>query len=332
MSSNRVSSGIKVSVSAALLFSCSLVVTGQVKATVSKITGQGQKSLTERPMSVAERNNLYCAGYVQSAPINPSMEIVGGHEEQDQYLYAQNNVVYLNAGANKGIKQGDVLSVFRPRGKVSSKFSKKGNLGFYVQEVGAVEVIRVKDETAVAKVKTSCDNFLLGDLVQPWEKRTSPAYSQRPPLDRYADASGKAIGRLFMARDGVEMVTRENIVYVDLGAEDNLKAGDILTVFRPLGKGNLFAPAESDTVAASNNGFESNFFRGGTFSNQAPRRTGDQAGGRTESQKDAKERRAKGLRKVVGELVVLNVKERTATAVVVRTGNEIHTGDYVEVQ
>ena len=330
MSSNRVSKGIIVSLFAAVILTSSLAVAGQV--TVNKVTGFGQKGLTQRPMSVAERNNLYCAGYVQTAPVDPSMEIVGGHEEQDHYLYAQNNVVYLNAGASKGIKEGDVLSVFRPRGKVSSKFSKKGNLGFYVQEVGAVEVIRVKDDTAVAKVKTSCDNFLLGDLVQPWQARTSPVFSQRPALDRYADPSGKAVGRLFMARDGMEMVTRENIVYVDLGAEDNVKGGDVLTVFRPLGKGNLFTPADSDTVAASSNGFESDHYKGGIFSNQAPRRSGDQAGGRTESQKDAKGQRAKGLRKVVGELVVLNVKERTATAVVVRTGNEIHTGDYVEVQ
>jgi hypothetical protein len=37
-------------------------------------------------------------------------------------------------------------------------------------------------------------------------------------------------------------------------------------------------------------------------------------------------------RKVVGELVVLRVEGRTATAVVTRTAQEIHTGDAVEVQ
>jgi hypothetical protein len=315
------------SFAAALLCGASAV-SGQVQ----KVTGESQKDFQARPMTVAERNNLYCAGYVQTAPINPSMEIVGGHEEQDQHIYAQNNVVYINAGSNKGMKEGDVLSVFRPRGKVSSKFSKKGNLGFYVQEVGAVEVFRVNAETSIAKIKTSCDNFLLGDLVQPWEKRTSPMFQQRPPMDRYAEPSGKATGRLFMARDGQEMVAKDQIVYVDLGAEDNVQAGDILTVFRPLGKGNLFIPDDRATVAASESGFQSDTYKGSIFSNQAPRRTGDQAGGRTESQGDAKSLRAKGLRKVVGELVVLNVKERTATAVVVRTGQEIHTGDYVEVQ
>ena len=38
------------------------------------------------------------------------------------------------------------------------------------------------------------------------------------------------------------------------------------------------------------------------------------------------------IRKVVGELVVLNVKEKTATAMIVRNAQEIHTGDWVEVQ
>lgn len=326
MSSNRLSRGIILSTFAAMvIFGCTAA-SGQVRQVTAT------SDIQKRPMPIAERNNLYCAGYVQTSPIKPSMEIVGGHEEQDQYMYSQNNVVYINAGENKGLKQGDVLSVFRPRGKVSSKFSKKGNLGFYVQEVGAVELIRVKNDTSVARVKTSCDNFLLGDLVEPTQARTSPMFKDRPALDRYADPSGKAVGRLFMARDNVEMVTRDQIVYVDLGAEDNVQTGDILTVFRPLGKGNLFSPNENETVAASSYGFESDNYKGGQFSNQAPRRTGDQAGGRTESQGDAKDKRSSGLRKVVGELVVLNVKERTATAVVVRTGQEIHTGDFVEVQ
>ena len=34
----------------------------------------------------------------------------------------------------------------------------------------------------------------------------------------------------------------------------------------------------------------------------------------------------------VGEIVILNVKEKTATAVITRTAQEIHTGDWVEVQ
>ncbi len=286
----------------------------------------------ERPFSVAERNNLYCAGFVQNSPLNTSMQIVGGHEEQDQYIYSENNVVYFSIRSNRGINIGDVFSVVRPRGDVSTEWTKKDKLGFYVQEVGAVEVIRVKNEVAVARIKTSCDNFLLGDLVQEFQARTSPMYKDRPALDRYSDPNGKATGRLFMARDNQEMVTRDQIVYVDLGADDNVKVGDYLTVFRPLGKGNLMTPNEGETVQNSSYGYESFEYKGSRKSNQAPRKSGDTSDGSPVSQKKAKSDRPAGLRKVVGELVILNVKERTATAVVVRTAQEIHTGDWVEVQ
>lgn len=290
------------------------------------------KSFSQRPLPVAARNNLYCAGYVQTSPTNTSMQLVGGFQEQEQHVYSENDFVYINLPSSGRLNVGDMLSVVRPRGKITSKFSKKGNLGFYVQEVGAVEVIRVKADHAVAKIKTSCDNFLLGDLVQPAVQRNSPLYKDRPALDRFADASGKASGRLFMSRDNLELIARDNIVYVDLGAEDNVQVGDYLTVFRALGKGGITNPTQRETVQNSSYGFESDEFKGGKLSNQAPRKSGELAQGSSVSEKKAKNARPAGIRKVVGELVVINVKERTATAVVVRTGQEIHTGDWVEIQ
>jgi len=287
---------------------------------------------TQRPIPVVERNNLYCAGYVQNSPMNTAMQLVGGLEEQEQYVYSQNNFVYLSLPASGRLNVGDLMSVVRPRGKVKSKWSKKGKLGYYVQEVGAVEIVRVKADHAVARIKTSCDNFLLGDIVQPIPSRVSPLFQERPALDRFADASGKNVGRLIMARDSKEVIAREDIVYIDLGAEDNVQVGDYVTVFRSLGKGGLMMPNESEHTLASSYGYNSDEYKGDKFSNQAPRREGDNAGGRPISQKEAKSGRPSNLRKVVGELVVINVKERTATAVVVRTGQEIHTGDWVEIQ
>lgn len=285
-----------------------------------------------KPMTVAARNNLYCAGYVQSSPIDTANKLVGAVDEQEQFLYAENDVVYVNMGSNKGVQVGDMMSVVRPRGKVDTRWTKKDDLGFYVQEVGALEVIRVKNEVSVARVKTSCDNFLLGDLVQPMQQRTSPMHQTRSQLDLYSDPSGKATGRVFMARDGVEVLSRDQIVYVDLGADNNVQVGDYLTVFRPLGEGNLFISDEDESVSARDEGFQSREYRGGKFSNQAARKSGERARGRVVTTEKAKEGRPAGLRKVVGEMVVLNVKEKTATAVITRTAQEIHTGDWVEVQ
>mgnify|MGYP007054662027 FL=1 len=283
-------------------------------------------------MSVAVGNNLYCAGFIQNSAISTANKIIGGQDEADKYNYAQNDFLYINMGRDKGVNVGDMFAVVRPRGAVKSKWSKKADIGFYVQEVGALEVVDVKQTVAVTRVKASCDSFLLGDLVQLIEKRTSPSHEGRPPLNRFADPSGKASGRILMSRDGAEMLARDFIVYVDLGADDSVRVGDRLTIFRPLDKGN---PMEShpgnEEVTSRDYGFQSLVYKGGKFSNQSGRKTGDKADGREETTSSAKSGRP-DLRKVVGEAIVLNVKEKTATVVIVRTGQEIHTGDWVEIQ
>ncbi len=285
-----------------------------------------------RQMPVAAGNNLFCAGYVETSAVDTSDKIVGAQNEQEKFTYALGDNVYINRGATRGAKVGDMFAVVRPRGRVETRWSKKKNLGFYVQEVGSVEIIKVKADVSVARVSYSCDNFLLGDLLQPMASRTSPTFTQRPALDVFGEPSGKTSGRIFMARDNQELLGREQIVYIDLGAEDNVKVGDYLTIYRPLGEGNLFKKSPNESVSARDKGFQSDRYRGGKFSNQAPRKSGDRAEGRIVTTREAKENRPAGLRKIVGELIILNVKERTATAIITRNAQEIHTGDSVELQ
>jgi hypothetical protein len=285
----------------------------------------------KRPMTVAAGNNLYCAGYIQSSAISTSNKVVGAQDEADKYNYSQNDFLYINMGRDKGVHIGDVFSVVRPRGQVHSHWSSKGGLGFYVQEVGAVEVIDVKQSVSVARVKASCDAFYLGDLVQPSEVRVSPMAENRAPLDRFAEPTGKAKGRILMARDNAETLARDFIAYVDLGADDHVQVGDHLTIYRSLERGNVNTLPMNEIVSENASGFDSYRYQGGTFSNQAPRRSGDTAQGSVVTTKKAKEGRGY-LRKVVGEAVVLNVREKTATVVITRTGQEIHTGDHVEIQ
>jgi len=304
------------------------------------LVAQSEKEAA-RKFDVVTGNNLYCAGFVQMAPMytaprevaDRANKIVGSYNEQDGYYYSQNSLLLVNGGADKGVKVGDMFSVVRPRGEIESRWSHKGRLGVYVQEVGVVQVTKVKDNLSVVRAATSCDSMMLGDLLVPYEKRSSSKYVLRPKLDLFADPSGKAVGRIIMARDGREMVSRDQIVFVDLGMEDHLAQGDYVTVYRPLGKGNLTnANIYDETVSARDEGFQSDKYRGGKFSNQSARKYGSSADRKVVTTADAKGYRPEGLRKVVGEGMVVSVKERTATIVITRTAQEIHTGDWVEIQ
>lgn len=289
-------------------------------------------SQTSKNLPIAMSNNLYCAGYVQrSASFNTKMEIIGADEEKDKHIYAEGDELYIRAGAVDGVKVGDMFSVIRPRGKVKTKWSKKKGLGVYVQELGAVEVIKVMRDASVAMVKKSCSSMLLGDLVTRVPNRVSPMFKRREPLDVFAMSSGKANGRIFMARDGQELLGREQIVYVDLGREDNVRIGDYMTIYRPLGTGNIYSKVLKESIDNKEEAYQSDRYQGGKYSNQSTRKKGVDGNGATVTTEGAKSPRPE-LRKVVGELVVLNVMERTATAVIVRTASEIHPGDQVELQ
>lgn len=288
------------------------------------------------PLKTETGTEILCAGYIEHAPNYSGLEVVGGEQEQEKSNYGVGDLVFISGGSQQGVTVGQEFQVVRPRGQFTSKLTRKsGWLGVYTQEIGRLRVTVVKERVSVALITNECDLILLGDLLRSVPQRVLPPTDESGDLNRFADPSGKQAGRIVLARDAREMVSRNQIVYIDLGAEDNLKQGDQLTVYRPAGKGNITRFRDEEVTPTASYGFESEIFRGGKFSNKAqrvknPNNTGVYGPMTTTPQ--VKRRRPPVPRKIVGEAVVLNVQARTATVVITRIAQEIHTGDYVEVK
>ncbi len=294
-----------------------------------------------QPLRVAGKSSLYCAGYIRYQRLRDMPEIVGAEEEQEQRTYADGDIVYLNAGSLQGIKEGQNFQIIRPRGDVKGVHKqKKGFLGTYIQEIGQLQVFKVHENTSAAHITFTCDAALLGDLLAPVPDRESPLQRAEENLDRFADPTGKQNGILMMAKDSREMVTRNDIVYIDLGSEDQIKRGDYLTIYRPLGTGNVTRVDNEESARNRATGFQSDRYRGGGFSNQASRAKDSTAFRDTEGRyryrpitsREVKRHRPLMPRKIVGELVIIDVQTRTATAIITRVASEVHTGDWVEIQ
>ena len=286
------------------------------------------------PASAARASESACGGFIEQSPQAAAGQIVGAEQEAERRVFAEGDLVFMDAGAQAGVRVGQEFTVVRPRGQFRSKFSRKaGSLGVYTQEVGLLRVVRVRERVSVAEVRVACSDLLVGDLLRPAQERPTPRARPDTALDRFAEPTGKQTGRLVLARDGREMVSRDDVVFVDLGAEDGVKVGDYLTIFRPEWHGTLVNYGD-ERAANARRGFESDEFRGGGFSNQAQRLKDVDGSKYGETVKTPAIRRARPAvpRKVVGEVVVLRVEGRTATAIVTRVAQEIHTGDAVEVQ
>src|SRR5687768_4736810 len=218
-----------------------------------------------QPLRVAGKSSLYCAGYIRYQRLRDMPEIVGAEEEQEQRTYADGDIVYLNAGSRQGIKEGQTFQIIRPRGDVKGVHRKKiGFLGTYVQEVGQLQVFKVREELSAAKITFTCDAALLGDLLVDIPVRESPLQRPEGNFDRFADPSNKQVGRLMMAKDNRELLTKNDIVYIDLGGEDNVKRGDYLTIYRPLGTVNLTRIDNEEQVRNPATGYQSDCYCGGS--------------------------------------------------------------------
>lgn len=294
-----------------------------------------------QPARVAGESSLFCAGYIRYQRFGETPEIVGAEEEQEQRTYSDGDIVYLNAGSSQGIKEGQTLQIIRPRGDLKGVHrNKKGFMGTYVQEVGQLQVFKVREHTSAAKITFTCDTALLGDLLVEVPVRESPLQRPDANLDRFADPSGKQVGRLMMARENRELLTKSDVVYIDLGGEDNLKPGDYLTIFRPLGTGNVTRVDNEEMARNRATGFQSDRYRGGGISSQGSRAKDEtafvNANGRYRyrpiTTREVKKARPEMPRKIVGEMVIINVQSRTATAIITRVASEVHTGDWVEIQ
>jgi hypothetical protein len=290
---------------------------------------------------IAGNSQLFCAGYIRYDRFPKTPEIVGAEQEQEKRTFAAGDFVYLNAGSQQGIKENQHFQIVRPKGDVKGVYrKKKGYLGTYVQELGQLQIIKVMERTSLAQISFSCGMVLLGDLITPIPDRVSPLARADENLDRFEDPSGKQTGRLMMAHDSHEMLTRNDVVYIDLGAEDKVSTGDYLTIYRPLGTGNLTQIDNEEAYHGRATGFESNRRKGGGYSIGAQRAKDStgfvDASGRYRykpiTTKEIKGHRPPMPRKIVGEMVIIDVQARTATAVITRVVMEVHTGDWVEVR
>jgi hypothetical protein len=316
---------------------------GTASASAQTSGGQAQGRQPERsasaqasarvPMLAAHESESVCGGFIEQNPQAAAGQLVGAFKERERRLFSQGDLVYIDAGAQGGVREGQEFTVVRPRGRFSSKFSRKGSLGVYTEEVGRVRVLHAGARVSVAEVLRSCSDLLLGDMLRPYASREIPPARAEGTLDLFAEPTGKQTGRIVLARDGREVLSRDDVVFIDLGAEDNVRVGDYLTVFRPMGHGTIVGYGE-EIASNARHDFGSNEFKGGGFSNQS-QRVSDVNGskyGATVKTPTIRRRRPPVPRMVVGEIVVLRVEGRTATAVITRVSKEVHTGDAVEVQ
>lgn len=253
---------------------------------------------------------MYCTGISTIRPVKFENYVISGEESEIQLVYSQGQKVFINRGAQQGVKVGDQFLVSR----VESDFIPypwfKGQqdlarmMGTFVADVGRIRVVAVQQKTATAEVTLACDYLQRGDGVEPFVERPAPPYKANAKLDLYAPPSNKPKGTLVFSDQYGQLLGVGRIAYVDLGTLQGVKVGDYLRVFRYQGE-------HQETVYNYPHTAYSEFGLGST---PQPYIWSDLP------------------RDILGEGLVLRVSPTAATVLITASHRQIFMGDFVEIE
>ena len=180
---------------------------------------------------VTEEQALQCAQYVVSEREDESLYIVGSELGADKTALAERDVVYLNKGANAGVKAGDLYTLHHVAYTVKHPVSGK-KLGTKIETTGWVKVILVQEDTACAVIETVCADVHAGDYLKPFEKVNVPMVVRRAPAECCAPANGKIVRHVVDVQDDATIAAAGHFVTIDAGLDDGVAPGNVFSVFR----------------------------------------------------------------------------------------------------
>lgn len=257
-------------------------------------------------------SDMYCSGFISTQTIPETSYVAAGLNSPQQTHFAENtDFVFIYGGS--AFKAGDRLQIVRkvrdPNHYELYPGEKKAiaSVGQPYFERGYVRVVEVQRNVAITVPELSCGDFVPGDLAIPFVEREKPVLHP-VTLDRFAVANGKPTGHIVMNNEFDSVVGTGQKVYLNIGEDKGLKVGDYLRATRtyptayhdPVDRGSMIA---YDTTEETQK--------------KPPRLPKDKIGDLP--------------RKTLGDMVVLTVHPRSATAMIITALEDIQAGDGVEL-
>jgi len=267
-------------------------------------------NLVERP-EAPTYSDLYCAGFISRQEIGRGNYLIGGLNTPNQTQFAQGDTVFLEgSGYQEGTRYSLVREVQDPNRMQMFPGQRMAiaEAGQPYVDLGRVRVTAIRGVTAIAVVEFSCTAIVAGDLVVPFQEKPPLAYRAPTTFDRFPAAPGALTGRIVLAKNFDTIAATGHKVYVNVGADKGVKAGDYFRVVRS------YDPAKMDPVDA--------------LAYKVPYSE--------EAQKNVPRvpmtRFAELPRRAIAEGIVLNVTPTASTVMITLALEGVNVGDTVELE
>ena len=145
-------------------------------------------------------------------------------------IFGIGDTVYINMGGKEGVKAGDKFTIYKPLRSVTHPITDK-NMGVLIEILGELEVKEVREDSSTANIIESFTTIEIGNKLKDREDMTVPM------IDPAAKIEPKDIkGYIIDTKDQRETVAAGDIVYIDVGIDTGVSAGDRFTILKSEGQ------------------------------------------------------------------------------------------------
>lgn len=257
-------------------------------------------------------SDVNCSGVLSPEKFSRANHVVGGLTSPHATKFTVREYVYLAGG---GYTVGTSYSIIRQVQDVNKyeifpgQTKMLNSTGGMYADIAQVRVTYLEGETAVAMVDFACEPVVAGDVVVPLQQRPEVKFRHRTePFMRFKPFGGGPSGRILMGRDFDQFMGTGQKVYVNIGAKDGVRPGDYLRITRNYDPKEM---APVDQMSMEVKGIE-------------------------DTQKNPAKVPKSAMKKLpyhgVGELLVLNVTDSTATGMITLALEDVQPGDVVETE
>jgi len=251
-----------------------------------------------------------CSGFFTDQKVPDDIRLISGEQSNYKITFARGDNVYINRGQDKGVRVGDRFSVVRSNDNMKDvawfqwqeKLMKV--MGTSYVDAGQVRVINVQPKVSIAQVIFSCGYMQRGDTLLPYQDRPAPPFKDPSTFNHFAPVSGKPVAMLVSGPEATDLYGKNSTVFVNLGANQGVKVGDYLRIFRYQG-------SHSETVPQTK---DFQYMMYGFGSAPARYQWNDLP------------------REILGEGIVFSVSRNASTMMITLSSSEIYAGDYVEIE
>jgi hypothetical protein len=264
----------------------------------------------------------YCAGFITKELLPNANYVGGGLHSPSTTKYTIGDIVFLTGSGYQPGQQLEVVRELRDPNRFELFDGQQKMIraaGHPYSELGRVRVLDTRNKTAIARVEYSCEPMVPGDSLIPFSEKPQITLREPGRLDRFMPANGKPMGRIIMARDFDSQLGWGGKVYINVGSNQGVKVGDYFRAVRPYSN-DLKDPVDSLSFKAS------------TVEDTQRRPASLEAGMFTKEGSGPVVHVRDFPRRAVGEMVVLSVTPTTSTAMVVFAVEDVHAGDFAEVE